>query len=153
MANICRSPTAHGVFQKIVDNHDLNDFIVVDSAGTYAHRIGKKPDARAITAAAKRGYNLVGLRARKVTDADFEIFDYILAMDDENYADLTAQCRDEHKDKVRHFLEFATQAGVNEVPDPYYGGSQGFETVLDLVEEASLGLLKHIKTTHLPNSN
>ena len=80
MANICRSPTAHGVFQQIVDNYDLNDFIVVDSAGTYAHQIGKKPDARAITAAAKRGYNLVGLRARKVTDDDFEIFSILFLL-------------------------------------------------------------------------
>lgn len=153
MGNICRSSTAHGVFQQLVNNHGLHDFIAADSAGTYDYHIGKSPDRRAVAAASKRGYDLSTLRARQVSRSDFEEFDYILAMDNENYIDLIGQCRDEHKDKVSLFLEFAAQTDFNEVPDPYYGGSHSFETVLDLVEDASLGLLKHIKTTHLTNSN
>lgn len=152
MGNICRSPTAHGVFQQLVTNNKLDKLITVDSAGTYDYHIGKSPDKRATAAAANRGYDLSTLRARQVTNSDFEKFDYVLAMDDENYGDLIAQCGDEHKHKVSLLLKFATQANVSEVPDPYYGGPHGFETVLDLVEDASLGLLKHIKTTHLPNS-
>ena len=152
MGNICRSPTAHGVFQRLVDEHDLNNSVVVDSAGTYAYHKGKKPDARASSIAGKRGYKLSSIRARKVADDDFEKFNYILAMDDENYTDLLTQCNDEHKHKIKHFLEFATQTKLHEVPDPYYGGLNGFEIVLDLVEDASKGLLEHIKDTHLQNS-
>jgi protein-tyrosine phosphatase len=150
MGNICRSPTAHGVFQKMVDDHDLNKLISVDSAGTHSNFAGQRPDKRASDVAAKRGYNLTKLRARKVTSSDFEEFDYILAMDEENYTDLIEQCEEaEHKDKISRFLEFAVKADVVEVPDPYYGGVRGFEVVLDLVENASLGLLNYLKTTHM----
>ena len=149
MGNICRSPTAHSVFQQLVDEHDLNNIIEVDSAGTYAYHKGKKPDARASSIADKRGYNLSGMRARKVAEGDFEKFNYILAMDDENYIDLLSQCDNEHKHKIKHFLEFGSQTKLHEVPDPYYGGLNGFEVVLDLVEDASKGLLEHIKATHL----
>ena len=151
MGNICRSPTAHGVFQQLVIEHSLNNLIEVDSAGTHAYHIGKKPDARACSIAAKRGYNLSNLRARKVSSADFENFEYILAMDDENYTNLLTECNEEHKHKIKLFLEFSTQVKVQEVPDPYYGGLNGFENVLDLVEDASKGLLNHIELTHLRN--
>ncbi len=150
MGNICRSPTAHGVFQHLVDTAGLHEFIGVDSAGTYDYHIGKKPDSRSINAAFKRGYEISGLRARQVVSSDFEKFDFILAMDNENYSDLLTQCKTEDKNKIKLFLEFASQAEFLEVPDPYYGEGDGFETVLDLVEDASRSLLKHIKTTHLP---
>lgn len=148
MGNICRSPTAHGVFQKIIQQEGLTDRIGIDSAGTYAYHVGKKPDSRAIASASKRGYELSKLRARKVTDEDFEKFDYILAMDEENLADLLVQSNEEHIDKIKLFLEFSKKTQSLEVPDPYYGGAQGFEVVLDLVEEASNGLLAHIKQEH-----
>jgi protein-tyrosine phosphatase len=148
MGNICRSPTAHGVFQHFVNEEGLENVIVVDSAGTYAYQVGKKPDPRAISTAAKRGYDLSKLRARMVNQVDFKKFDYILAMDNENYADLLAQCDTEHQVKLKFFLEYATEANLLEVPDPYYGGLNGFENVLDLVEDASRGLLKQIKQTH-----
>jgi len=151
MGNICRSPTAHAVFQKLVIEHGLKNIIEVDSAGTHAYHLGKKPDARACTIAAKRGYNLSKLRARKVKSADFEKFEYILAMDNENFTDLLTECNEEHKHKIKLFLEFSTQVEAQEVPDPYYGGLRGFEKVLDLVEDASNGLLNHIEFTHLPN--
>ncbi|QMU60713.1 MAG: low molecular weight phosphotyrosine protein phosphatase [Gammaproteobacteria bacterium] len=153
MGNICRSPTAHGVFQNFVDGNDLNKTVVVDSAGTHAYHIGKKPDERAISTAAKRNYNLSKLRARQVVDIDFKKFDYLLAMDNENYSNLLAQCDIEYHHKVKLFLEFATvHSDIHEVPDPYYGCLNGFETVLDLVEDACKGLLEHIKNTHFPNS-
>lgn len=133
MGNICRSPTAHRVFQHFVDEEGLEDVIAVDSAGTYAYNTGKKPDSRAISIAAKRGYDLSNLRARVVNPADFKKFDYILAMDNENYADLLAQCDAEYQVKVKRFLKFATKTDALEVPDPYNGGLSGFESVLDLV--------------------
>lgn len=148
MGNICRSPTAHGVFQKIVIEHDLKKIVEIDSAGTHAYHVGKKPDKRAINVAAKHGYNLSKLRARKVTSEDFENFEYIIAMDDENYTDLINQCNEEYKKKIKRFLDFSTQTEFSEVPDPYYGGMQGFEIVLALTEDASSGLLEHIKKIH-----
>jgi len=151
MGNICRSPTAHGVFLKLVVEHGLNNIIEVDSAGTHAYHIGKKPDARACSIAVKRGYNLSKLRARKFISADFEKFEYILAMDKENYTNLLAECSEKYKHKIKYFLEFSTKFKVHEVPDPYYGGLSGFENVLDLVEDSSNGLLNHIEFTHLPS--
>ena len=148
MGNICRSPTAHGVFQQLVDDERLSKLIAVDSAGTHAYHIGKKPDLRAISAAQKRGYNLSKLRARKVDEMDFENYDYILAMDKNNYSDLLSQCNRQHKHKIKLFLKFAEQVKFSEVPDPYYGQDRGFETVLDLIEDASKGLLKYIKQTY-----
>ena len=153
MGNICRSPTAHGVFQKIVIEHDLKKIVEIDSAGTHAYHVGKKPDKRAINVAAKHGYNLSKLRARKVTSEDFENFEYIIAMDDENYTDLINQCNEEYKKKIKRFLDFSTQTEFSEVPDPYYGGMQGFEIVLALTEDASSGLLEHIKKIHWPTSS
>ncbi len=149
MGNICRSPTAHGVFQKMVNRAGLSHEIIIDSAGTYGYHIDKKPDARATEAASKRGVDLSNLRARKVIAEDFEKFDYILAMDEENYADLITQSVSLYHQKISLFLEYSENKSALEVPDPYYGGAQGFEEVLDLVEEASIGLLAHIKLSDL----
>jgi len=149
MGNICRSPTAEGVFRKLVVDEGLSHAIEIDSAGTHAYHIGSKPDARSQAAAQKRGIDLNSQRARKVNDLDFEMFDYILPMDRENYSNLIEQCPTHLEKKLQLFLEFASGFNEMEVPDPYYGGNQGFERVLDMVEEASKGLLWHIKTRHL----
>jgi len=148
MGNICRSPTAHGVFQHLVEQSGYADRIHVDSAGTHAYHISEPPDRRAQQAARRRDIDLSGLRARKAVETDFSEFDYILAMDRNNYEDLIQNCPQEHVAKVKLFLEFAPELGVREVPDPYYGGSSGFEQVLDLVDAASRGLLEHLRKKH-----
>ncbi len=143
--NICRSPTAEGVFRHLVERAGLADTIHIDSAGTHDYHVGNPPDARAQAAAARRGYSLSGLRARQVADSDFAAFDFVLAMDEHNRSLLLQQCPPEQHARVRLFLEFAEGDVPAEVPDPYYGGAQGFEQVLDLVENAAQGLLKKIK--------
>jgi len=147
MGNICRSPTAEGVFTKLIEGCYLAEQFAVDSAGTHAYHIGDAPDLRAQKAARNRGVELAHLRARKFTYGDFEDFDFILAMDNDNFSILIDACPDEYKDKVRLFLDYAPHLDVREVPDPYYGGSYGFERVLDLVEEASEGFLKSLKNS------
>ena len=147
LGNICRSPTAHGVFQKISEDAGLKQIIQVDSAGTAAYHIGNPPDKRSVKAAATRGYELDYLRARKVSDSDFSIFDYLLAMDNENLLDLEQRCPSKYKHKVQLFLNYGT-LGEEQVPDPYYGGGAGFDHVLDLVEDAAQGLLEHITRIH-----
>jgi protein-tyrosine phosphatase len=149
LGNICRSPTAEGVFTKLVQDEGLGNRIRIDSAGTHAYHVGNPPDARAQAAARKRGVELADLRARKVLADDFEVFDYVLAMDLNNYEDLSEICPPGQEHKLSLFLEFAPDASVREVPDPYYGGATGFERVLDLVEQAALGLLEDIKRRHL----
>lgn len=141
MGNICRSPTAEGVFRHHIARAGLEEQIIVDSAGTHAYHVGNPPDRRANAAAERRGISLGELRARRVSDADFERFDYIIAMDEDNVAHLKDEAPLEHHSKVQLFLEFSSGRQV-EVPDPYYGGAAGFERVLDLVEEASRGLLE-----------
>jgi protein-tyrosine phosphatase len=141
MGNICRSPTAEGVFRHFVNEAGLNEEITVDSAGTHAYHVGEPPDRRAMAAAERRGVSLVGLKARRVTDDDFERFDHIIAMDEDNLIRLPEQSTDEYRDKISLFLSFAVDTET-EVPDPYYGGGAGFERVLDLVEKASRGLLE-----------
>jgi len=141
MGNICRSPTAEGVFRHHVNERGLGDRIVVDSAGTHAYHVGEPPDRRAFAAAERRGISLAEIHARRVSDRDFEEFDYIIAMDEGNQRRLIDQAPEEHRLKVRLFLSFAS-VGETEVPDPYYGGAAGFERVLDLIEEASRGLLE-----------
>lgn len=141
MGNICRSPTAEGVFNQLLESRQLGKFFEVDSAGTHAYHIGDAPDLRSQKAARDRGVELKHLRARKVVYDDFEVFDHILAMDNENYQILADACPDQHKHKLSLFLEFAPQLNQREVPDPYYGGSQGFERVLDMVEAAAEGFL------------
>lgn len=147
MGNICRSPTAEGVFRYLVEQQGLSGKIIVDSAGTHDYHIGDAPDARSQAAAARRGYDLSGLRARQIVRNDFSAFDYVLAMDENNLALLQQQCPDDCRDRLKLFLEFADDGALREVPDPYYGGAQGFEQVLDLVENAGRGLLLDIIKT------
>ncbi len=144
LGNICRSPTAHGVFEELVRRRGLAGSIRVDSCGTGAWHVGEPPDARATAEADKRGYDLSSLRARQVHPEDFRRFDYILAMDHTNLADLQGMCPADYDGHLGLFLGFAGQAGPDEVPDPYYGGREGFSHVLDLVEMASEGLLRDI---------
>jgi protein-tyrosine phosphatase len=142
--NICRSPTADGVFAGMVASNGLGEAVHVDSAGTHNYHPGKSPDPRTRRAAARRGYDLEHLRAREIVSADFDRFEYVLAMDRANYHDLLRTCPEPRQDRVRMFLSFAEHLGMEEVPDPYYGGADGFETVLDLVEVASEGLIQHL---------
>ena len=145
MGNICRSPTAEGVFRHFVNEAGQADRIETDSAGTHAYHVGEPPDRRAYAAAERRGISLSEIHARRVTDDDFERFDYIIAMDEDNQMRLQDQAPDEHRSKVQLFLSFAS-VSETEVPDPYYGGAAGFERVLDLVEEASRGLLETLSS-------
>jgi len=147
MGNICRSPTAEGYFQHIVEAAGLTDQIKTDSAGTHAYHIGSPPDNRAQAAAGKRGIDLSSLRGRKVENRDFKQFDYVLAMDSSNHADLE-DVAGGVADNLYMFLEFAENFAEREVPDPYYGGDHGFEQVLDLIEDASRGLLNEIRKKH-----
>lgn len=144
MGNICRSPTAEGVFRGMVEQQGLGEKIIIDSAGTHDYHIGDAPDARAQAAAARRGYDLSGLRARQIVPDDFSTFDYVLAMDEANLGLLQQQCPEHRRDRLKLFLEFADDGALREVPDPYYGGAPGFELVLDLVENAGRGLLREI---------
>lgn len=148
MGNICRSPTAHGVFRNLLRQQGLEDLIYIDSAGTHAYHVGNPPDERSVATAEKRGIEMRDLRARKVDFSDFIEFDYILPMDDDNYANLMNLAPRDLQQKVRYFLEFAEGVEQKYVPDPYYGGPQGFENVFDLVEKASIGLLADIRNRH-----
>ena len=145
LGNICRSPTAEGVFRAVAAREAPELQIEVDSAGTAGYHIGEPPDARTRQAASRRGYDLESLRARMVEPRDFEHFDLILAMDRENLQVLQRRAPANRGERLRLFLEFAPEASVTEVPDPYYGGPNGFEEVLDLVEAASRGLLQHLR--------
>lgn len=147
LGNICRSPTAHGVFQHLVERHALQQAIHIDSAGTGDWHIGRAPDQRSSAAALQRGYDLSVLRARQVTPQDFERFDYILAMDEKNLDDLQRMRPANFRGELDLFLRFGG-GHLHEVPDPYYGGEDGFEHVLDLVEEAAQGLLHAIAQKH-----
>lgn len=145
MGNICRSPTAEGAFSKLVAERGLKDRVSVDSAGTHAYHIGEPPDARSVRAAAARGIDLSRQRARRVTAQDFHQFDYVLAMDSDNYNHLAALCPEGSENKLRLFLSFAPHLEIRDVPDPYYGGATGFERVLDMVETAARGLLDDVE--------
>lgn len=146
MGNICRSPTADAVFRQHVNVAGLDHALRVDSAGTHAYHIGKPPDKRTQQAALRRGYQMHDLRARTVQDSDFFNFDYILAMDNDNLAELNFRCPDQFSHKLSLFMKYSPDFSLcSEVPDPYYGGSEGFENVLDMVENASQGLLAHIR--------
>ena len=149
MGNICRSPTAEGVFRHIVHQEGLDSLIRTDSAGTHAYHVGNPPDHRAQQTARGRDIDLSDLRARKVVSEDFEKFDYVLAMDNDNHYMLEEICPSGYEDRLFMFLEFAPNVKHREVPDPYYGGQRGFEDVFDMVEEASHGLIAHIRDKHL----
>lgn len=144
MGNICRSPTAEGVFRHYVEEAGLADLFEIDSAGTHAYHVGEPPDKRAQLAAARRGFSLADIRARRVAAEDFERFHHIIAMDEDNLVLLHEQAAAEQRTKIRLFLEYAS-GPETEVPDPYYGGATGFERVLDLVEDASRGLLEALR--------
>ena len=150
LGNICRSPTAHGVFEAKVREQGLQDQIEVDSCGTGDWHIGHPPDRRAAAEAARRGFPLDHLRARQVRSQDFEQFDYILAMDQQNLADLRAMCPPYFTGHLGLFLPFAPDNPTDEVPDPYYGGDEGFTRVFDMVEAASDGLLREIQGADTP---
>jgi low molecular weight protein-tyrosine phosphatase len=143
LGNICRSPTAHGVFQSMVDNQGLSEQFVIDSAGTAAWHIGKAPDTRSQYFAKQRAYDLSSLQARQVASTDYEQFDLILAMDESNLEKLRSACPKQHLSKLKLFLDYS-ECQESEVPDPYYGGDSGFDHVLDLVESASEGLLRSL---------
>jgi len=149
LGNICRSPTAEGVFRALVEKEGLDGDIAIDSAGVGSWHIGAAPDRRAQAAAGKRGIDLSGQRARQAKSGDFHRFDYVLAMDSENLSELTHLCPPGEEHRLHRFLDFAPDLGRRDVPDPYYGGDGGFDAVLDMIEAASRGLLAHIREKHL----
>jgi protein-tyrosine phosphatase len=149
MGNICRSPTAEGVFVQKLKEAGLHDIVEVDSAGTHAYHVGEPPDPRARNSALRRGIDLAHLKARRAVAEDFERFDYVLAMDRDNLDALAAICPYGSEYKLHLFLTYAPNLETDEVPDPYYGGAMGFERVLDMVEEAANGLLQDIQLRHL----
>ena len=145
MGNICRSPTAEAVFRARVEAAGLIRHIAIDSAGTHDYHIGEPPDARTQRAARQRGYDMSGLRGRQVGPEDFLRFDYVLAMDQANLAILRNLRPGQADSHLGLFLDFARSHAEREVPDPYYGGAEGFERVLDMVEDAAEGLLTHVR--------
>jgi len=147
LGNICRSPTAEGVFRDLITREGLADQITIDSAGTAAYHVGSSPDSRAQAEALRRGIDISGLRGRQAHGGDFEKFDYVLAMDRENHGNLLAICPLDDENRLHMFLDFAPHLGRKDVPDPYYDGN--FNAVYDLIEEAAQGLLADIRTKHL----
>lgn len=148
MGNICRSPTAEAVFRHYVEKAGLAERVHIDSAGTHDYHVGDAPDARTQRAARQRGYDMSRLRGRQVQAADFMRFDYVLAMDEANL-DILRRLRPRNaQGHLGLFLEFAEHHHEREVPDPYYGGADGFERVLDMVEDGAHGLLQHVRQEH-----
>ena len=145
MGNICRSPTAHGVFRHLVEHNQLTDHIEIDSAGTHAYHVGNPPDSRSAATALERGIDLSDLRARQVTVDDFATYDYVIAMDRENHGNLMRLCPENYRERIHMFMDFTDDWSNAEVPDPYYGGASGFDRVFDMVESASVGLLAQIQ--------
>ncbi len=141
MGNICRSPTGEAVLRAKAE--ELGVDVDIDSAGTIGYHTGNTPDSRAIAAGKQRGYSFKGMRARQVSVQDFEDFDLVLAADKANLADLLDICPAEHRHKVSLFLSHSNSS-YDEIPDPYYGGDDGFELVLDLIEEASVAVLQKL---------
>lgn len=148
MGNICRSPTAEGVFYHLINSHGLEDSIHVDSAGTHAYHEGERPDPRACEAAMEKGYDISYARARKVDDKDFENFDYILPMDNANMSFLQVKSPISRRDKIELFLNYHPQKTGEEAPDPYYRDSDLFEGVFTMIEEACWNLLKVMRKRH-----
>jgi len=143
--NICRSPTAEAIFRKLAADAGMAGAVTADSAGTHAYHVGEQPDPRAQAAAAKRGYDLSALRARRIESTDFQRFDLILAMDQEHYAILSNMARPSADHKLKLMMSYARCFKEREVPDPYYGGPQEFERVLDMLEDAAKGLLESVR--------
>ncbi len=148
MGNICRSPTAEGVFKHLVHSHGLDDVIYTDSAGTHAFHVGKQPDPRACVSAREKGYDISAAKARKVTEADFEKFSYILPMDNANMSFLQVKSPLMHRDKIELFLNYHPGRAGEEVPDPYYRDSELFDVVFTLIEEGCWNLLKVMRKRH-----
>ncbi|MEE3045173.1 MAG: low molecular weight protein-tyrosine-phosphatase [Pseudomonadota bacterium] len=146
--NICRSPTADGVFRKIVDQAGLSDQIGIDSCGLSAYHVGELPDPRSREMAESRGYDLNDIRSRKIKPSDYIQFDYILAMDDGHLRDMRRQAPSEHQHRIELFLDYHPEMAGQSVPDPYYGGSNGFVRVFEMIEETSNNLLSHIRKQH-----
>jgi len=144
MGNICRSPSAEGVFRSLLAARAPQLAVEIDSAGTHDYHVGEPPDDRAIGAARRRGIDLSSLRARTVRAGDFDYYDLILAMDEQNLRELRRRAPATRHDRIRLMMEFVATPAVLAVPDPYYGGPQGFEQVLDLLEEAAEGLLREL---------
>jgi protein-tyrosine phosphatase len=149
MHNLCRSPTAEAVFRRHVEQAGLTGEVQCASAGVYGFYLGAAPDGRARAAALQRGYDMSRLRARGVSEADFERFDMILAMDQHNLAALTERCPPAHKEKLGLLMRFAKRHAVLDVPDPYFGPARGFERALDMIEDASSELVQHVRSTRL----
>jgi protein-tyrosine phosphatase len=145
MGNICRSPTVEEVFRHLVAREAPTLRITIDSAGTHDYHVGAPPDPRSQVAARRRGLDLAQLRARQLEAADFERFDYVLVMDEQNLTDARAIAPRQYRAQLRLFLEYAPELELREVPDPYYGGAAGFEQVLDLAEAAARGLLEELR--------
>lgn len=143
MGNICRSPTAEGVFRNLTLEMNI-EHILIDSAGTHAYHIGEPPDKRSMSTATSRNIDMSQQRARRIDINDFEEFDHILVMDENNLSELIQICPEHLQHKVELFMNYSTSFDEPEVPDPYYGGASGFDHVFDLVEDASKGLLKKI---------
>lgn len=148
MGNICRSPTAEGVFRALVDEQGLSEAIHIDSAGTHAYHVGNPPDTRSMQTAQRYGFDLSKQRARRVCEQDFLEFDYILAMDQSNLENLYLWCHPDDRKKLELFLVHAPECGYREVPDPYYGGDAGFDNVIKMIQQASAGLLQKIREEH-----
>lgn len=148
MGNLCRSPTAHAVFTRYATDAQLGRLLMIESAGTHVGVAGDPPDARAQRAAAQRGYDMSRHKTRSIRKVDFERFEYVLAADENNLASLTRACPAEYADRLRLLMSFGTNSALLNIPDPYYGGAQGFERVLDMVEDAAQGLLRHIRERH-----
>ena len=147
MGNICRSPTAHGVFQALVNKHDLGKVIQVDSAGTHSYHIGSRPDLRSQATAKQRGVDLSKLRARRFIASDFTKFDYLLGMDQSNIENMRAIKPEDTTARLQLVLEYSKQYPQVAVPDPYFG-YDGFDLVFDMIDDAALGLLQHIRSEH-----
>ncbi len=145
MGNICRSPTAQGVFENKLAQLGLTGRYLADSAGTHSYHVGSPPDRRAVAAASARGIDISHQHARQVSPADFDVFDMLVAMDENNYRDLLSLCAEPMIDKVHRMMDFASNRLFDEVPDPYYGGENGFERVLDLLEDACEGLIAQLE--------
>jgi len=151
MGNICRSPTAQGVFCKLVEEARLTDLVEVDSAGTHAYHVGEPPDRRAQQTALRRGIDLSQQQARRIGPEDLQYYDYILVMDQDNYHAVSAICPEGLglERRLTLLLDYAPHLRTREVPDPYYGGANGFESVFDMVEAAAAALLDEIRRKHL----
>jgi len=149
LGNICRSPTAHGIFREKVEQAGMSAIVEIESAGTSGWHIGEPPDKRTQAAALAKGYDLSDLKGRAFSASDFSYYDYILAMDEENLRSMQQLKPADYSGHLGLFLDFSGQDAYREVPDPYYGGNQGFQTVINLVEEGCSGLLEHIRKQYV----